>query len=156
MQPTVDDVLNYLTVVYPKGRVTMPMLQAMREDLRDAPGPFLMEAAKEHVRTSRWFPTVAELVEQLEAVRERRQALADVLRHERLARERQIAAERPYPPLRDPRCRRLNICYTDEELYQMEVAQGTIPSPEELAERDERLVQEAAQLRKALGVGSGQ
>lgn len=150
METTIDNVLKYLTDAYPNVDVAPATLRIMKEALGNEPGPFLKEAAERHVRHSRWFPTVAELMEQLAAVREHRESLADILRHERLARRRQTAAERPFPPMRDPRCLRLRIYYTDEELYEMEVARGTMLPPEEMAKRDEELARIAAPLRRAL------
>ena len=155
MAPTVgdgliDDVLRYLTDAYPNVQVRPATLRIMKEALEEEPGRLLMEAAKRHVWESRWFPSVAELREQLAAVRERREALADVLRHERLARYRQVVAERPFPPRRDPRCLHLRIYYTDEELYEMEVARGTMLPPDEMVVRDEKLGRVADRLRREL------
>lgn len=56
-----------LTAAYPALAISRQTMEVYSQELADVPPEFLINAAREHVRRSKWFPTIAELREEYDA-----------------------------------------------------------------------------------------
>jgi hypothetical protein len=57
------EVVTYLVNAYPKTSMSAEQMDVMADAIEDLDYDPMMKAAKRHVRTSRFFPTIAELRE---------------------------------------------------------------------------------------------
>ncbi len=65
-------VMATLSAAYPHLSIPNETGCLYREELADVPADALMDAARAHIRRSKWFPTIAELREPYEAAKQRK------------------------------------------------------------------------------------